>query len=393
MTPWPDERICFFGRTTFRNEGKVFGITQADRRSHMHILGQTGTGKSTLLETLLRQDLGTGQGVLLLDPHGDLVRRVNEAVPERRRAEVLYWNVADTVNPLGFNPLAPLLESRRHLMASFMVDAFKKLWPDFWGPRLEHVLRNSVLLLLDQPSATLADIPRLFADASYRKQAVMNCGNAAVRSFWLHEYEGYSTRLRAEAIAPIQNKVGAFLSHPVLNPILTQRRSSFSLREIMDTGKVLLVNLSRGLIGEDATALLGSLILSAVGVVTLSRAELDEERRRDFFVFLDEFQSFTTQALADMLAEFRKYKVGLVLAHQHLGQLNEAVKEAVLGNVGTTICFRVGPEDAKALAPRFAPEFKEEDLMGLPNHHIYLRLMVNGVVSRPFSASSIGSIH
>ena len=385
----PDDRVCLFGRTNFRNQRRVFGIRQADRRSHMYILGQTGTGKSTLLETMIRNDLEAGQGLMLLDPHGDLAERLKASLSEDQRKKVIYWDVADTENPFGFNPLSPLMPARRVLMASFVLDAFKKLWPDFWGPRLEHVFRNALLVLLDQPIATLADVSRLFADAPFRRRAAMMSGNAAVRHFWLDEFDRYPARLQAEAVAPIQNKIGAFLAHPVLQQIVTQPRSSFSLREVMDCGRVLIVNLARGKLGEDAVSLLGSLLVSAAGVTALSRADLPEDRRRDFFIYLDEFQSFTTRALATMLPELRKYKVGLVLAHQHLAQLDPEVRASVLGNVGTTVSFRVGPADATALVPQFGTDLKPEDLSALANYHFYIRLMVSGMVSRGFSGQLI----
>lgn len=392
MTDIHPEPVARFGRTNFRNQRKVFGIRQSDRRCHMYILGQTGTGKSTLLETILRQDFGTTNGAMLIDPHGDLAERLAGAIPESRRSQLIYWNVADTKHVVGFNPLAAMPSSRRSLMASFVLEAFKKLWPDFWGPRLEHVFRHALLVLLDQPAATLADVLRLFVDAPFRREAALRCANEAVRHFWLKEYEWYPERMRAEAISPIQNKVGAFLANPVLQQIITQPRNSFDFRDLMDNGKILLVNLSRGRLGEDVTSLLGSLLVSALGVAALSRAEVPEEQRRDFFVFLDEFQNFASAALIGMLPELRKYHVGLVLAHQHIAQLEAPVRDAILGNAGTTICFRLGAADAELLLPNFAPEMKLNDLISLPNHHFYLRLMVDGRVSRPFSAEVIRNV-
>jgi len=390
MNRWPDQRLTFIGRTNFRDDRRPFGIRQADRRAHMYIIGKTGTGKSTLLETMIRQDIGNGHGLALLDPHGDLVDRVLAWTPSHRQGDVIHFNVPDTSRPLGFNPLERVPPPKRALAASGMLDVFKKIWADSWGPRLEHILRNALLALMDQPQATLADVLRLLDDRAFRKNAAGRVHHAQVRDFWLREYEGYPVRFRAEAIAPIQNKVGAFLANPLLNAILTQQRSAFDLRRVMDEGKLLLVNLAKGKIGEDTAALLGALLVSRIGLAGLSRAKASEEERRDFFVYLDEFHSFTTLSLATMLSELRKYRVGLILAHQYLTQLDLQIRDAILGNVGSIIAFRVGPEDAEGLEKEFAPEFAALDLMRLPNYQIYLKLMVKGAVSSPFSAETFG---
>ena len=384
-----DKHITFFARTNFRDMRNRFGIYQSDRRSHIYLIGKTGTGKSTLLETFIRQDLEAGQGLALLDPHGELVERLHFAARELRPRDLIYFNAPDTANPLGFNPLDRVAPSKRSLAASGLLEVFKKLWPDFWGPRLEHILRNALLALLEQPEATLADVLRLFEDRAFRKIAAARVSNAQVRSFWLREYESYGVRFRTEAIAPIQNKVGAFLSNPILNRILTQPASAFDLRNVMDEGKVLLVNLAKGKIGEDSSSLLGALLVSRIGLAGLSRSELAPKVRRDFFLYLDEFQNYTTLSLANMLSELRKYRVGLVLAHQYLTQLDIQIRDAILGNVGTLIAFRVGPWDAELLAKEFHPEFSAEDLMALPNYHILLKLMIEGKVSRPFSATTL----
>jgi hypothetical protein len=384
-----DSTIAFFGRTNFRNDRRLFGIRQADRLAHMYVVGKTGTGKSTLLETLMRTDLRIGNGFALLDPHGDLVEKVRAAIPPGRLKDLVYLNVPETSGLLGFNPLEPAAPSARPLIASGLLQAFKKIWADTWGPRMEHILRNALLTLLDQPEATLADILRLFHDPGFRRQALARVETPTVRDFWVNEYEQYFWRLRAEAIAPIQNKVGAFLAHPVLNRILTQPRSSFDLRAIMDEGRIFLVNLAKGRLGEDAAALLGALLVSHIGSAGLSRATRPEESRRDFFLYLDEFHAFTTDSLAGMLSELRKYRIGMVLAHQYLGQLEPVILEAILGNVGTIVCFRVGLADAEILGGEFYPLLSRVDLTNLPNHAIYLRLMVDGAVSRPFSAETV----
>ena len=382
-----DNQITYFAQTNFRNEAKPFGIKKADRRSHMYVIGKTGTGKSTLLETLIRQDIVNGEGLALLDPHGDLVEKVLRAVPDKNKGDLIYFNVPD--NPLGFNPLEKVAPEKRTLAAAGLLDAFKKIWADSWGPRLEHILRNAFLALLDQPEATLADVLRLLDDLTFRREICSRVYNSQVRDFWLREYENYPIRLRAEAIAPIQNKVGAFLTDPVLNRILTQKRSDFDLRHVMDEGKILLVNLAKGKIGADASSLLGALLVTKIGLAGLSRADVPEETRRDFYLYLDEFQNLATLSLANMLSELRKYRVNMVLSHQYLSQLDPQVKDAILGNTGTIISFRLGLTDAEMLAGEFYPFFSARDLINLPNYHIYLRLMIDGVVSQPFSAGTL----
>jgi Type IV secretion-system coupling protein DNA-binding domain len=384
-----DSRITLIGRTNFRNQHKPFGIRQADRRAHMYIIGKTGTGKSTLLETMIRQDIEAGHGIALVDPHGDLADRVLARLPDARRADLVHFNVPNASRPLGFNPLESVPLAKRPLAAAGVLEVFKKIWADSWGPRLEHILRNALLALLDQPQATLADILRLMDEPAFRRIAASRVRNGQVRNFWLREYEGYPARFRAEAIAPIQNKVGAFLADPVLNAILSQPKSSFDLRRVIDEGRVLLVNLAKGKIGEDTAALLGALLVSRIGLAGLSRADVAEPSRKDFYVYLDEFQAFTTLGLANMMSELRKYRVNLILAHQYLSQLDEQVRDAILGNAGTIVSFRLGLADARILSQEFWPEFSAEDLIRLPNYNVYLKLMVRGAVSRPFSAETL----
>jgi GTPase SAR1 family protein len=381
--------IAIFGETNFRGQHQSFGIRLPDRRAHMYIIGKTGVGKSTLIETLIRHDLTAGHGLALLDPHGDLVERVLAAIPEQRRSDLIYFNVPDTTNPLGFNPLQRVPESKRSLAAGGMLSVFKHLWDESWGPRLEHILRNALLALLDQPSATLADILLLLSDRRFRGNALGHIRSEQVRNFWKDEFESYPVRLRAEAIAPVQNKVGAFLADPILNRILTQQRSSFRLRNVMDQNKILLVNLAKGMIGSDTSSLLGSLIVARLGLAAMSRADTEETKRKDFFLYLDEFHNYMTLGLAEMLSELRKYKLDVILAHQYLAQLPLLMRDAIFGNVGTLIAFRVGAVDAELLAQEFSPLFETSDLINLPNYHIYLKLMIQGSVSQPFSAKTI----
>jgi hypothetical protein len=384
-----DNPITFLARTSFRNNHRLFGIKTVDRRAHLYLIGKTGCGKSTLMETMMLQDMAAGHGFGLLDPHGDLLERVLAKLPERRRNDLIYFNVPDRVHPLGFNPLESIPADKRPLAASGLLEVFKKIWAEFWGPRSEHILRNALLALLDQPQATLADILRLLDDASYRKHAAERVRNAQVRDFWLREYESYPARFRAEAIAPLQNKVGAFLANPILHQIVTQPKSSFDLRNIMDEGKILLVNLAKGLVGEDVVSLLGSLLVGKMGLAASSRSDVPEEERRDFYLYLDEFQSFTTLSFANMLSELRKYRLNMVLSHQYLAQVAPGVRDAIHGNVGTIICFRIGPIDADLMEKEFFPELSAIDFINLPNYHIYIKLLVNGVVTKPFSGETI----
>jgi len=380
--------ITYFARTNFRSGGRLFGIRRADRLPHIYVIGKTGTGKSTLFETLMRQDLENGEGFALLDPHGDLFEKVNGAVPKARRATVIAWDVTDPSSPIRFNPLSGVEPEKRSLAVAGLIAAFERQWHDSWGVRMEHVLRNTLFALLEAGRATLADIPRLLEVDSFRREVMARVGNKQARGFFEREYESYAPSMRAQVIGPILNKVGAFLSDPTLYRILVSPENSFDLRRLMDSGGVLLVNLSKGKIGEGPASLLGSLLVASIGLAGLSRAELPVERRHPFFVYLDEFQSFATLSLTGMLSELRKYGVGLILANQYLGQLSPEVRDAVLGNVGTLIAFRVGAADAPLLAREFAPVFGAEDLLSLPNRSIYLKLLVDGVVSRPFSAET-----
>jgi hypothetical protein len=308
--PLPSD-ITTFAQTTHRNQLKPFGIKRADRRAHIYLLGKTGTGKSTLLETFMRDDLQTGAGFALLDPHGDLVQKIKSIVPEERQDDLIYFEVADPGQPYGFNPLSNIPESRRPLAASGLIQVLKHLWIDSWGPRLEHILRNCLLTLLDYPNANLSDILRLLADKEFRTKAAKLTKNQQVRDFWIKEYDRYPERFRVEAISPIQNKIGAFLSHPLLQKILTKPEKPLNLRRIMDEGKILLVNLAKGNIGEDTSNMLGSLLISRFDLAALSRVDTPEEERRDFTIYLDEFHNFTTQSLLLMLSELRKYATSL----------------------------------------------------------------------------------
>jgi type IV secretory pathway TraG/TraD family ATPase VirD4 len=385
----PPEPVTYIGRTNFRSDRRIFGIKHEDRFSHVYVIGKTGTGKSTLMEAMALQDLERGNGFALIDPHGDLSERIATRVPVHRVSDVIYLDAANPSQPYGYNPLRHVREDRVALAASGMMEVFKKMWPDAWGVRMEHILRNVLIALLEQPHATMHDILRILSDQKYRKEVARTLKNETVKNFLEKEFERFSFGYRADGTAPIQNKVGAFLADPVLNRILTAPKHDLHFRQIMDEGKVLLVNLAKGRIGEDSSSLLGGLLVTTIGLATFTRAGTPQAKRREFFVYVDEFQNFTTLAVANMFAELRKYRVGFTVAHQYLHQLEPEVRHAVLGNAGTVISFRMGAEDAPFLAREFQARFHELDLLQLPNHHVYLKLMIDGMPSKPFSATTL----
>ena len=385
----PDPDISYLGRTTFRRDGRPFGIRQADRLQHLFVLCQTGVGKSTLLEGLALQDLAAGRGFALLDPHGDLVEKVAAAVPEREAHRVVYLNVPDPKQPFGYNPLRRVRDDKIPLAASGLLEAMRKLWPDAWGVRMEHVLRNSLYALLERQGSTLPDVLRLFAEKDFRKDVTRRIRNPVVRAYWEDEFENYPDRYRAEVVAPIQNKLGALLSDPTLHRILVSPENDLHIRALMDEGRVLLVNLARGRLGEDSATALGGLLLSTIGLAALSRADVEPGKRRPFFVYVDEFQAFTTLAFVSLMAELRKVGVGLTLATQTTTLIEPEVRHAVIANAGSLVCFRVGAEDAGLLERQFEPEADLQDLVRLPNHEAYLKFMIDGTPSRPFSARTL----
>jgi type IV secretory pathway TraG/TraD family ATPase VirD4 len=385
----PSNNITHFAQVDFHSDRRVFGIKDEDRFAHIYVIGKTGTGKTTLLETMVLQDVQRNAGIALIDPHGDLVERVATQVPEWRKSDVVYLNAADPLQPFSYNPLRHVREDRITLAASGFLEVFKKMWPDAWGVRMEHILRNVLLALLEQPNATMRDIQRIFSDKTFRLGMAMSLKNAAVKNFFEKEFDQYSFGYRADGVASIQNKVGAFLADPILNRILTASKSEIHVRKIMDEGKILLVNLAKGRLGEDSSSLLGGLLVTTIGLAAYSRADMPENQRHNFFAYVDEFQSFTTMALANILSELRKYRVAFTISHQYMHQLASDIRHAVLGNAGTIICFRVGAEDAPYIAREFVGEFDEAELVQLPNYRIYLKLMIDGSPSKPFSAKTL----
>ena len=351
----------------------------------MYLVGKTGTGKSSMLKTMLMQDIGDGRGACLIDPHGDLAQDVIQSIPEHRKADVIYFNVPDRDLSLRYNPFKKVSFEKRSLVASGILDVFKKLWSDAWGVKLEHILRHAILTLLDQPSATVADIPKLLLDRSFRTEAIGYVENDSVKYFWKKEFDNYNRY----DLLPVLNKVGGMLAHPVIKRVLMENPEEVSLRKSMDEGKVIVVNLSKGHIGEDAAHILGALFVSSLSSAAFSRADTQESQRWPFFIYADEFHNFTTLSLVNMLSELRKFGVGMVLAHQYIHQLDDEVRRAVFGNAGTTISFRVSIEDAQYLAKEMHPAFAMEDFTNLPNYNIYLKLMIQGVPSKPFSAVTL----
>jgi hypothetical protein len=383
------QTISYFATTNARFLHRTFGIKQADRLFHAYVIGKTGTGKTTLLETLAVQDMMSGRGVAVIDPHGDLAERLVAQVPPWREHDLVYLNAPDLSQPYGYNPLRRVRADRIPMAASGLMEAFEKLWGEAWGVRMEHVLRNALYALIEFGDATLPDILRMLTDRSFQRSVIARVTNDQVRAFWAKEFPNYNPRYRQESIAPIQNKVGAFLADPRLYRMFTAPSVDLHFRQLMDEGKILVVNLARGRLGEDSANLLGALLVTTLGLAAFSRADVEEQHRPDYHVFIDEFQSFTTLSVANMVSELRKFHVGLVLAHQHLYQLETAVRHAVLGNVGTLVSFRLGPEDAYSIGREFEPVFAPQDLVNLPNHDIYLKLMIDGAPSGPFSATTL----
>lgn len=381
--------ISYFAKTNARLPHQNFGIKQNDRFSHIYVMGRTGAGKTTLLESLALQDIRHGRGLCVIDPHGDLAERLVAVVPDWRKLELCYFNVPDPLQPYGYNPLRRVHPLHIPLAVSGLMEAFKKLWDEAWGVRMEHILRNTLYALIEAGDATLPDILRMLSDKEYRSTILSKVKNEQVRTFWTEEFKAYNPRYRQEMIAPIQNKVGAFLADPKLRRIFTAPPVDLHFRSIMDEGKILIVNLAKGRLGEDSATLLGALLVTTLGLAAMSRGDMAESLRRDFFIYIDEFQSFTTLSVANMVSELRKFRVGLVLANQHLHQLEPDVRHAVLGNSGTLISFRIGPEDAPLIAREFESVFEIRDLVSLPNYNIYLKLMIDGTPSRPFSATSL----
>jgi len=381
--------ITLFAKTNFRNKQVRFGIKTDDRRRHMYFIGKTGTGKSNALENMAISDILADKGVAFVDPHGESAERILNFVPENRLDDVIYFNPADTDWPVAFNPLEQVNNEHRHLIASGMMGVFKKIWPDVWSARMEYILNNSLLALLEYPSATLLGIMRMLAEKDYRQKITENLEDPVIKAFWLNEFARYTQRLETEAVSAIQNKVGQFVANPLIRNVIGQVHSSINMRKIMDEGKILIVNLSKGKIGEDNSALLGAMVITKIQLAAMGRSGTPTSQLRDFYLYVDEFQNFSTESFANILSEARKYRLNLLLAHQYIEQLDEKVRAAIFGNVGTIVCFRVGAEDAEFLEKEFMPQFTAQNLVNLAKYNIYVKLMIDGVASRPFSAETL----
>lgn len=385
----PNE-VTYFGVTNFRNIRTKFGIKTDDRRKHMYIIGKTGMGKSTLLENMVIQDIQRGHGVAYVDPHGDTVEMLLNFIPKNRINDVVYFNPSDIDFPIAFNILESIDEPhQKNLVASGLVAVFKKLWADSWGPRLEYLLRNAILALLDYPGATLLGVTRILVDKEFRKKVIDKIKDPVVKSFWVNEYSKYSNQFQVEAISPIQNKVGQFLSMSMIRNIVGQVKSTIDIRDIMDNKKILLLNMSKGRMGEDAAMMLGATMITKMQSAAMSRVDMPEDERNDFYLYVDELQNFATESFANILSEARKYRLNLIMAHQYIEQLPEVLRSAVFGNVGTLVTFRVGAADAEFLGKEFMPVFNETDLVNLTKYDMYLKLMIDGVTSDPFSATGL----
>jgi CxxC-x17-CxxC domain-containing protein len=387
-----ENEVIIFAETNFRNQRQKFGIKANDRRRHFYILGKSGTGKTTLIENMILEDIYAGHGVGFVDPHGDSSEKILDYIPSNRINDVVYFNPADVDWPVGFNILETVDETHKHLVASGLMGVFKKIWPDVWSPRMEYILNNAVLALLDYPGSTLLGINRLLSDKEYRKKVISQVKDPIVKAFWINEFAQYQNKFAVEAVAPIQNKVGQFLSASIIRNIVAQVKSTIDIRKIMDEGKIFIMNLSKGRIGEDSSRLLGGMLITKLQLSAMERVDIPEKERLDYYLYVDEFQNFATESFAEILSEARKYRLNLILAHQYIAQLDEKVRDGVFGNVGTHVTFRVGAADAAAFEEEFAPVFLPEDLVNLANYNIYLKLMIDGAASLPFSATTLPPI-
>ena len=389
------ERVTYFAATDTRGKRIPFGIKQKDRARHMYVIGKTGMGKSTLLENMAIQDIRNGEGLAFIDPHGGTVDKLLDYIPENRVKDVVYFAPFDLEHPIAFNIMEDVGYDKRHLVVSGLMAAFKKIWVDAWSARMEYILTNTLLALLEYPDATLLGVNRMYTDKSYRKKVVENVKDPVVKDFWVKEFATYTDRYTQEATPAIQNKIGQFTSNPLIRNIIGQPKSSFDLRTLMDDRKIIIINLSKGLVGDTNTQLLGSMLTTRIFLAAMSRANASARELAllpNFYFYVDEFQNFANETFAEILSEARKYKLNLIIAHQYIEQMEEEVRDAVFGNVGTTVTFRVGPFDAETLETIFTPEFVQEDLVNLGFAQIYLSLMIDGIGSRPFSAVTIPPI-
>ena len=389
------DRVTYFAATDARGKRVPFGIKAKDRARHMYVIGKTGMGKSTLLENMAIQDIRNGEGMAFIDPHGSAVEKLLDFIPENRVKDVVYFAPFDLENPIAFNVMEDVGYDKRHLVVSGLMATFKKIWVDAWSARMEYILSNTLLALLEYPGATLLGVNRMYTDKNYRKKVVENIKDPVVKDFWVSEFANYGDRYTQEATPAIQNKIGQFTSNPLIRNIIGQPHSSFDIRDLMDNRKILIMNLSKGLVGDTNMRLLGSMLTTRIFLGAMSRADLPAHelaKAPNFYFYVDEFQNFANESFSEILSEARKYHLNLLIAHQYVAQMEEEVQAAVFGNVGTTVSFRVGPLDAELMEKVFSPEFLQEDLVNLGFAQIYLSLMIDGIGSRPFSAVTIPPI-
>jgi hypothetical protein len=383
------EDISFFGITNYHNNFAEFGIKREDRRRHLYAVGKSGTGKSKLLELLIKSDIEAGKGVGVLDPHGDLVDNILRFVPEHRMKDVIYFDPADTEFPIAFNPLEKVDEKFKMQITIGFIDIFKKLFGSNWSNRLEHVLRYTTLALLDSPNTTVLSILKMLSDKNYRQKIIARIEDSVVKNFWVNEFAGWSEKFDAEAITPLLNKVGQLVSTNMIRNIIGQPKNTFQIRDIMDGEKILLMKVSKGLLGEENAALLGSMIITKIYQAAMARADMREQDRKDFYFYVDEFQNFATDTFAEILSEARKYRLCLTIAHQYVGQLDEVVRKTVFGNVGSMISFRVGAEDAVILSEEYTPIFGVRDIINLGVREFYLKMSIDGELTEAFSGRTM----
>lgn len=381
--------VNFFAKTEFKNQEQIIGITTKDRRRHIYIIGKTGTGKSTLIANMAIDDVRRDRGIGIIDPHGDLTDAILDYIPKRRINDVVYLEPFDSERPFNLNILEVHNQEQKHLVASGIVGIFKKLYGDSWGPRLEYILRNVILTLLEVEGATLYDALRLMSDAKYRKTTLLEVKDSVILNFWHNEFDRMQDRQQTEAIAPIQNKLGQFVTSPMIRNIIAHPKSSIDLAEIMNEGKILLINLSQGKLGEDNASLLGAMFITQIQIAAMGRSFQKEEDRKDFFLYVDEFQNFATSSFVKILSEARKYRLALTLANQYIDQLDEEVGNAIFGNAGTIISFVLGARDATILSKEFGSVYSDNDLVSLGKFEIVLKLSVDNQMSSPFPARTL----
>lgn len=381
--------INFFGEINFRNKYKKIGIKQNDRNRHIYVIGKTGVGKTTLLKNMIIQDILNNQGVSFIDPHGDAAEELLDFIPKNRINDVVYFNPADFKYPIAFNVMYKVSDKYYYLIAFSLMETFKKMWPDVWSARMEYILSNCIMALLESPNATLLGINRMLSDATYRRKVIKNIKNPLINNFWRKEYASYTARYETEAKAAIQNKIGQLISNPIICNIIGQVKSKFDIKEIINNKKILIVNLSKGKIGEEAAMLLGSLLIIRMQIAASARANIPEQERENFYLYVDEFQDFARASFANILSEARKYRLCLTLAHQYIAQMDEEVLDAVFGNIGTIICFRVGAQDATYLEKEFLPEFGGYNMINLEKYYFCLKLMLNQTTQKPFLAKGL----